>query len=389
MADYSEIKVLGIIAGAGEFPRLVAEGARRAGIRVVCGGMRGAVNVKEMRALCDAFRDFRVGSLEAPRKFFEEQGVTHVMLTGQIKPACIYTMWPDATARRYLATLDRRNAHTIFGAVCEFIESTGMRVLPSTTFLEQCLPAEGHLAGPELPPNQLEDARHGLGLAREIARLDIGQSIVVQGRKVVCVEAFKGTNECIKSGGGRPEPVTLCKVTKPGHDMRFDVPCIGPTTIKHCHRCHVNTLVFEAERTIIFQRAKVEEMCREYGISLYSMVTPVPPVEGPEPGHPEDDAAHAVEMALELERLGIGHCAAVCDGVVIAVDDADGPLKCIRRAGEYMSRLRWIRLFKFLCSLLPGRKREPVAPMVLRSTPGHPLTEAELRAARQAGMQAE
>ncbi|MBO5683788.1 MAG: UDP-2,3-diacylglucosamine diphosphatase LpxI, partial [Akkermansia sp.] len=199
MSTYPRDMVLGVIACAGEFPRMVIAGARRAGVRVVVAGIRGAVG-KDIPAMADAYKAFRVGAIEAPARFFKSEGVTHVMLTGQIKPACIYTMWPDATARRLLGQLDRRNAHTIFTAACDFIHSHGMQVLPSITFMEDHLPAAGHLAGPAPTTEQLEEARFGLTQAREIARLDIGQSIIVHGKCVVCVEAFKGTNECLHAG---------------------------------------------------------------------------------------------------------------------------------------------------------------------------------------------
>ena len=375
--------VLGIIACAGEFPRMVIAGARRAGVRVVAAGMRGAVG-KEIPAMADAYKCFHVGALEGPADFFREQGVTHVMLTGQIKPACIYTMWPDATARRLLATLDRRNAHTIFGTVCDFIHSRNMNVLPSTTFMEEHLPAPGHLAGPAPTPEQLDEARFGLGMAREIARLDIGQSIIVQGHSVVAVEAYKGTNECLHAGGHRPCPVTLCKVTKPGHDMRFDVPCIGTGTIRNAIKANVNHIVFEAHRTILFQREEVERLCNKHGITLHAMEVPLPAAEGADPGHIATDEAHAAAMAAEIEQLGIGHCAVVCDGVVIAVDDADGPLKCIRRAGAYMKRLKFARFANWLCRLLLGRPGTPPAPMVMVST--RPLTAEAMSAARKAGL---
>ena len=120
--------VVGILAGAGEYPRLMLEGAKRAGFRVVVAGFRGAVG-KDIPPLCDAFRKFRVGAVEGPRDFFLQHGVTHVVMAGQIKPACIYTMWPDATARRLLAQLDRRNAHTIFGAACDYVSANGMQML--------------------------------------------------------------------------------------------------------------------------------------------------------------------------------------------------------------------------------------------------------------------
>ena len=378
--------VLGVLAGAGEYPRLMIEGAKRAGMRVVCIGFRGAVG-KDIPPLCDAFRKFRVGALEGPLHYFQEQGVTHVVLTGQIKPACIYTMWPDATARRKLAELDRRNAHTIFGAVCSYIQEHGMQVLPSTAFMEEVLPAAGHLAGPAPTPAQMEEATHGLQLAREIARLDIGQSLIVRGKNVTCVEAYKGTNECIKhSEGTAQNPVTLCKVTKPGHDMRFDVPCIGLRTIEHCVRHHVTHIVFEAKRTILFQKQAVIDLCNRHGITLHGMDIPQGGIELKDPGHAQDDAEHARAMANAIEQLGIGHSAIVCEGVVIAVEDPNGPLKCIQRAAVYMKRIRFVRFTNWLVRILLGKHSAPPAPMIMCGSARFVPTAEVKRAARQAGI---
>ncbi len=375
-------QTLGVLAGAGEYPRLMIEGAKRAGWRVVCAGFRGAVD-RELAALCDAFRIFRVGALDAPRLFFQQEGVTHVVLTGQIKPACIYTMWPDATARRELAQLDRRNAHTIFGAVCNYVHRHGMQVLPSTAFMEAAMPQAGQLAGPTPTATQQREVGLGMPLARHIARLDIGQSLIMQGERVACVEGYKGTNECIESGGHRAEPVTLCKVTKPGHDMRFDVPCIGLGTIRHAIRAKVGQVAFEAGRTILFQRAEVERLCNEHGIVLQA-VDLGGAGEAEEHARMGSDAEHAAHMAAELARLGIGQAAVVCEGVVIAVEDADGPLKCLRRAAAYMKRLRFVRLANWLVALLMGRRSTPPAPMVMAGT--REWTPELRRAARKAGV---
>ncbi len=383
--SHPDIKVLGVIAGAGEFPRLVMEGARRAGVEVVCMAIRGAAG-DDLRPLCRSFRRFRAGAVEEPLAYFKAEGVKHLVMAGQIKPATLYTMWPDATARRLLGQMDRRNAHTIFGAACELAAEHGITVLPSTTFMEACMPSAGHLAGPAPTPEQMEEARFGLAQAREIARLDIGQSIIVHGKSVICVEAFKGTNECIRSGGYRSHGVTLCKVTKPGHDMRFDVPCLGLGTIRNALKAGIDHIVFEADRTILFQREKVVELCNRNGITLHAMAAPIPEQEGPEPEHMADDAAHAAAMAAEIQRLGIGHIAVVCDGVIIAVDDADGPLKCIRRATVYMRRLRLLRLLNWVCNLLMGRKTPPPAPMLLRTAPGYILPPEAAAAARRAGI---
>lgn len=378
--------VIGILAGAGEYPRLMVEGAKRAGMRVVVAGFRGAVG-KDIPPLCDAFRKFRVGAVDGPRRFFQENGVTHVVMTGQIKPACIYTMWPDSTARRLLAQLDRRNAHTIFGAVCDYVAEHGMQMLPSTAFMEEVLPGAGHLAGPAPTEQQLAEAQHGMQIAREIARLDIGQSLMVRGDEVTCVEAFKGTNECIKHGGGVAEaPVTLCKVTKPGHDMRFDVPCLGLRTIQHCVRQHVRHIVFEAHRTILFQKQAVIELCNRHGITLHGMDMPTGGTIVPAIEQADDDASHARELAVAIEQLGIGHSAVVCDGVVIAVEDPQGPLKCIARAGAYMKRIRFARLANWLCGMLLGRKGSPPAPMVMGHTEHFMLTPMVQQAAKKAGI---
>lgn len=374
---------LGLLAGAGEYPLMVAQGARRAGVRVVCAGFRGAAG-RDLPPLCDVFRSFRVGEVEKPRDFFREQGVTHVMMAGQIKPACIYTMWPDATARRLLASMDRRNAHTIFGAVCRYAQQEcGWEVLPSTTFMEDFLPAAGLLAGPSPTPEQVEEAEHGLALARRIARLDIGQSLIVRGGRVVCVEGYKGTNECIREGAGSPDsPTTLCKVSKPGHDMRFDVPCIGLDTIRHCIRCHVRHIALQAHSTIIFQREQVLRLCNEHGILLQAVDLPAEP-EQPLPSL-SSDRDHALFLAREIDFLGIGGSAVVCEGVVIAVEDPDGLAKCLRRAGRYMKRIRFIRLVNFLIRLLLRRSSTPPSPPTLATL--RSLSDSDQRLARKYGI---
>ncbi len=377
-------QTLGVLAGAGEYPRLMIEGAKRAGWRVVCAGFRGAVD-KSLAELCDAFRIFRVGAIDAPRDFFVAEGVTHVVLTGQIKPACIYTMWPDATARRLLAQLDRRNAHTIFGAVCDYVHRNGMEVLPSTTFMEAAMPQAGQLAGPEPSELQQQEAEQGFRYAREIARLDIGQSLIMQGERVACVEGYKGTNECIESGGHREAPVTLCKLTKPVHDMRFDVPCIGVGTIRHAIRAKVGQIAFEAGRTILFQKEEVIRLCNKHGIVLRAVALEHSE-EADEHATMESDAEHAAWMAGELARMGIGQTAVICEGVVIAVEDADGTGKCLKRAGAYMKRLRFVRLGNWLVSLIMGRKTPPPAPMVMAGAPGWVASEGVRRAARRAGV---
>lgn len=373
---------LGVLAGAGDFPRMVIEGAKRAGARVVCAGFRGAVR-RDIPPLCDAFRRFRVGAVDAPCRFFQEQGVSHVMFAGQIKPACIYTMWPDATARRLLAAMDRRNAHTIFGAACRHAREYGWVVLPSTTFLESALAQPGLLAGPPLSPEQRREALFGLNLARQIADTDIGQSLIVRGNRVVCAEGYKGTNECIREGAGTAaSPNMLCKVAKSGHDMRFDVPCIGVDTIRHCLRYHVQRIAVQAHSVIIFQREQVLRLCDKYGISLQAVELPsFPGVSLP---HFDSDYDHALFLAHRLAALGVGQSAVVCEGVVIAVEDPAGLAKCLRRAGRYMKRIRFMRFVNRLCRIILRQTSSPPAPLILASL--RPLTAEDKLTAQRYGI---
>jgi sugar phosphate isomerase/epimerase len=143
-------------------------------------------------------------------------------------------------------------------------------------------------------------------LAREIARLDIGQSLLMRGDTVACVEAYKGTNECIRNAG-KP-PITLCKVTKPGHDMRFDVPCIGLRTVQHCSASGVNHIVFEARRTILFQRQAVIDHCNAHGITLHAMHLPFGPFTELDPSAPalaEQTIAYFSGLMAQGAAIGV------------------------------------------------------------------------------------
>ncbi len=358
MSSKPEQSPLGILAGAGEYPRLLAEGARKAGRSIVGIGFRGAEE-ESFKALCDHYTCCRVGTLEAPAAFFHQHGVKECILVGQIKPSCIYTLWPDATARQLLAELDKRNAHTIFGAICRFIEGEGIRPLPSTMYMEASMPTVGMIAGPPPSDPLLESAKRGMQYASDIASLDIGQSLVVQGDHILCVEGYKGTNECISQS--RDSSFTgekiLCKITKSGHDMRFDVPCIGLGTIRHCLRAGIKHIAIEANRTVILQRDEVHALCELEGISLFALDRPEESSDTPQHQEIESDAQLAQRIADYLSARGIGKSAAICDGVIIAVEDHQGLEKCLRRASSYMSRLRIARFVNTLLHYLLGYKK--------------------------------
>jgi DUF1009 family protein len=172
-----------------------------------------------------------------------------------------------------LARVKERNAETLFGAIGDELAKDGIALLPATTFLEDLLPGPGPVCGPAMKKRQLEDAAFGFRIAKESSRLDIGQSVVVRHGTVLAVEAFEGTNACIKRGGelGRGKEILLAKVSKPNQDFRFDVPVVGPLTIETCVAAGVKAIAIEAHRTLLLDKPEVERLCTEHGVSIHAL----------------------------------------------------------------------------------------------------------------------
>ena len=154
-------------------------------------------------------------------------------------------------------------------------------MLPSTTFLEENLPPPGPVFGPKLDEAGLEDAAFGIRIAKEVSRLDIGQSVVVREGTVLAVEAFEGTNECVQRGGalGKGRNVKLVKVSKPDQDLRFDVPVVGPHTIRACEEAGVSAVVLEANKTLVLGMEEVKGLCEQCRISLHAVEAESPAAE--------------------------------------------------------------------------------------------------------------
>ena len=139
--------------------------------------------------------------------------------------------------------------------------------------MEEHMPQPGHIAGPRPTPEQWKDAVFGMQTAKEISRLHIGQSVIVHQGTVVAVEAIEGTNNCIRRGGqlAGGKPATLAKVARQGHDMRFDIPTVGPATMETCAECGIRQVALEAGKTILLERERVTELCKKHKISLHAI----------------------------------------------------------------------------------------------------------------------
>ena len=273
------MQVLGLIAGNGRYPFETVAGARRRGVeRVVLAAFEGETRA-DLAAAVDEVAWFRVGQLGKMIRYFRSAGVENAVMAGQISPRNLFDLRPDMRTLLMLGRLRTRQAETIFAAIADELGKDGITLLPATTFMEDSLAAEGVVAGPGLRRRDREDARRALRVAAAVAALDIGQSLVIRQGTVLAVEAFEGTNECMKRGGALGKgKALLIKVSKPGQDFRFDVPVVGAETVRTAAACGIVGMMVEAGRTLILEREEVAALCQSHAITIEAAA--VPPAAG-------------------------------------------------------------------------------------------------------------
>ncbi len=260
---------LGIIAGSGVYPLLLADAARVAGVKkIVVAAFTGETS-SDIGNRADEIEWLRVGQLSRLLSFFHEAQVRHAIMAGQIAPGNLFNLRPDFKTMFLLARLKQRNAESIFGAIADQLAESGIELLAATTFLDHLLAPSGHIAGPKLKGREEEDIVFGFEVAKQLSNLDIGQTIVVKNGTVLAVEAFEGTNEAIRRGGslGRKNALVI-KVTKPNQDMRFDVPVIGTETLRVAAEAKVRAIAVEAGRTLLLEKAALIDLAERSKISL-------------------------------------------------------------------------------------------------------------------------
>lgn len=277
---------LGLIAGEGEFPRLVLRGARREGLRVVVVGLRGCCDAA-LREEADAFYPAGIARLGRWIRVLRRERAARAIMAGRVSKTRMldhprWRQWlaylPDWTSIKvwYFAARDRRN-DTLLGAVADEMQRRGIELIDSTAYCKDAMAEEGVLTRRAPSAAMLEDARLGWRIAREIGRLDIGQSIGVKDKDIIAVEAIEGTDAMIDRCGAlcRAGGWTLVKTAKPNQDMRFDVPTIGPNTIERLSRTKAAGVVVEAGKTLLLEREKTLELAEKHGIVIVAW-TPEP-----------------------------------------------------------------------------------------------------------------
>jgi len=265
------LESLGLIAGNRSLPFEVARLARAAGVkRIVCVAFENETN-PELAKHVDDIVWVRVGQISKMIKAFTDRGVTQCVMAGQIAPKNLFELRLDLRAMAAFLRLKEKNAHTLFGAVVEELRKDGVEVIEATPWLEPIMPKTGFHMGPKLSDAQKEDVAYGFKIAKEISRLDIGQSVVVKNGTVLAVEGFEGTDKCLARGGelaGKDGGAVAVKVAKVGHDMRFDIPCFGAKTLETCAGARIAVLAVESGKSLLLEREICEAIAKKQKITV-------------------------------------------------------------------------------------------------------------------------
>jgi len=264
----------GLIAGNGRFPFLVLEGARSQGIEMAVVAIKEEAD-PDLAELAPKLHWVSLGELSKTIDLLRQAGVTQAVMAGQVKHNKIFSaIRPDWKLAKLLFALPKKNTDSLIGAVAKVLEDEGIRLVDSTVFLKPLLPDVGVLTSRAPGKEEAADMAYGLGLARKIAAMDIGQTIVVSSHACVAVEAMEGTDETItraaRIAAGRP--LVVVKVSKPKQDMRFDVPVVGLPTIATMKASGATALAIDAQRTLLFDREALIAAANEAGIAIQAFL---------------------------------------------------------------------------------------------------------------------
>jgi DUF1009 family protein len=262
---------LGLIAGNRSLPLLFARQARAMGVRrLVAVAFEGETD-PELAKWVDDVIWLKVGRLSQLISAFAERGVKQCVMVGQIAPKNLFDLRPDLRAVRMLLKLKEKNAHTIFGAIVDELKKDGVEVIDATPWLKPLMPGSGFHLGRKLSEDQRADVQFGFRIAKEISRLDIGQTVVVKRGTVLAVEGFEGTDRCLTRGGelaGKDGGAVAVKAAKEKHDLRFDIPCIGFRTLEICAAAGVSVLALEAGKTLLLDEKEVRDYVSSRNVAL-------------------------------------------------------------------------------------------------------------------------
>lgn len=271
--DFDAGAKIAVLAGKGAYPEMLVERLRENGIKIALVAFEGETSPELVAQFSPEDADtINVGQLGKLLKALRRNGAKYAMMAGQITPKRLFKgLKLDLKAMLVMAKLKRRNAETIFGAIAGQLELAGVKMLDARAFLDSELAPRGLFAGKKWAVKE-DYIRHGMEIAREMARLDIGQSCVVARGSVLAVEAWEGTDKMIERAGQfEAREAIFVKTVKPNQDYRFDVPVIGERTVRKLAAAKIENAVVEAGKVLILEKDKVKKLAEENNIKIFGI----------------------------------------------------------------------------------------------------------------------
>ena len=271
-ASSSEMERIGLIAGNGNFPLLFAKAARRRGDKIVAVAIKEETS-KRLVKYVDTIHWIGVGELNKLFQIFRKGKINRAIMAGQIRPSFLFNnISMDREFKILLESVKDKKADSLLGAVAKRLGEMGITLINSTTYLLDFLPSEGVLTSRSPTSKEWQDIQFGKKVAKQIAGIDIGQTVVVKDKAVLAIEAMEGTDETILRGGklGNGYAVVV-KVSKPRQDMRFDIPVVGPRTIDSLVTSRAKVLAIEAKKTLLIDKGRCIKKANSHGIAIVAI----------------------------------------------------------------------------------------------------------------------
>ena len=271
------IRKLVVIAGSGSYPKLIVEGAKKAGVEQV-----DVVSVagSTWRATCNAADNvirFTLGTIADAIRKIGTMGYDGGILAGQVNPLSLFRGRFDREVTAWLKELPVKNAHTVFSKLIEKFAENGLTILPASLYMDEHIPGVGPLTKRGFTPEEASDVEHASSVARDMGVHDVGQTVMVKRGMVLAVEAFEGTNAAIKRAGKLSKGSVLCKAAREGPDWRFDIPVVGLKTLKNMKKAGVTALAFQAGRLLLLDRKAVVDFADRNNIAIVGVESGLPP----------------------------------------------------------------------------------------------------------------
>ena len=264
----AERETIGVIAGGGAFPLLIADAAAKSGLRVVAVAHQGQTD-PALEEKCDDITWVKLGQFKRLIGALRERGATRAVMAGTISKQKMFELRPDRKGLALMTRLAVFHDDDILRAVADELYKEGIEIVSSTQYLPELLAPWGCLTRRRPTKAESDDIRLGWKAAMELGRLDIGQCVVVRDRTVLAVEAMEGTDETIRRGTALArEKAVVVKISKPRQDLRFDVPSVGLQTVEGMARCRATVLAVEAEKTLLFDRPQMLDFCNRNRMSV-------------------------------------------------------------------------------------------------------------------------